>query len=98
MGFGLVIEARIIICAFGYQELLHDIPMWGIHEGVTAVARHVVPAGGIALVLKPVFEGRGITVGVSFHRRPHASVPVPVGVFPVGFVNEKGGDVFAAAL
>src|SRR6267143_2926967 len=98
MGFGLAVEARIIICALGYLELLHDIPPWGVHESVTAIARHMLPAGGVAFILKPVFKRGGVTVGVGFHRRPHASVAVPIGVLPVGFVDEKRGDVFAATL
>src|SRR6266576_6964273 len=98
MGLRLVIEARIIICALSYLELFHDIPSWRVHEGVTAVTGHVLPAGGVAFVLKPVFEGRGITVGVGFHRRPHAIVAVPISVFPFGFVDEKRNDVFATTL
>src|SRR5438552_2023866 len=98
MCFGLVVEARIIICALGYLELLHYIPPWGVHEGVTAVARHMLPAGGIAFILKPVFKRGGVTVGVGFHRRPYASVAVPIGVFPFGFVNEKRNDVLGATL
>ena len=58
----------------------------------------MLPARGVAFVLKPVFEGHGITVGVGFHRRPHTSVSVPISVFPFGFVDEKGGNVFRATL
>src|SRR6266481_1309126 len=85
--FGLLVEARIIVWPLGYLELFHPIPPWRVHEGVTAVAGHMLPAGGVAFILKPVFEGRGITVGVGFHRRPHAGVAVPIGILPIGFVD-----------
>ena len=98
MRFGLLVEAWIIVFSLGYQELLRHIPPWRVHEGVTPVAGHMLPAGGVAFILKPVFEGRGITVGVGFHRRPHTSVSVPISVFPFGFVAEKGGNVFRATL
>src|SRR5436189_5451365 len=98
MRFGLLVEAWIMVFSLGYQELLRHIPPWRVHEGVTPVAGHMLPASGVAFVLKPVFEGRGITVGVGFHRRPHASVAVPIGILPVGFVDKKGGDVLVATL
>src|SRR2546423_74126 len=95
MRLGLVIEVWIIVWPLGYLELFQDIPPWRVHEGITSIARHMLPARGVAFVLKPVFEGHGITVGVGFHRRPHTSVSVPISDFHSASWMKKAAMFFA---